>query len=143
MKTKLFSATLLIFFSASVIIYGCKKKKEEEAISTNADYAGTWSVNETCSSTWAYSMTAAATGSNGITFTNFHKGTQASGFTITATVSDKTITIPSQSATSTAQGGPYTFSGSGTFTPPSSLSITYSMRDTGGNTISCTATCTK
>ncbi len=145
MKTKLLSAFLLIFFAASIIIYGCKKKKEDTtaAASTNADYAGTWNVNETCTSAWTYAMTAAATGSNGLTLTNFHKGTFANGYTINATISDKTITIPSQTASCTSQGGPFTFAGSGTFTPPSSMSITYTMKDTGGNTISCTANCTK
>ena len=147
MKIKLLPFALLVFILISSIIFGCKKKKEEETpaanTSTNADYAGTWSVNETCTSAWSYQMTVAASGSNGLTITNFHKGTQATGFSITATVSDKTITIPTQQATSTSQGGPYTFAGSGTFTPSSSMSITYTMKDVAGNSISCTSTCTK
>ena len=143
MKTKLLSLTVLVAVLTTITIYSCKKKEEAATTSTNADYAGTWSVNETCTSAWSYQMTVAASGSTGLTITNFHKGTNANGFTITASVSDKTITIPTQQATSTSQGGPYTFAGSGTFTPPSSMSITYTMKDSGGNTISCTATCTK
>lgn len=140
MKIRVLSAFILVSLTTAVWMYGCKKKEKE---SSNSDYAGTWNVNETCTSAWTYVMSIATSGSDGVTLTNFHKGSFASGFTINATVSDKTLTIASQQASSVNQGGPYTFAGSGTFTPPSSLSITYTMRDASGATINCTANGTK
>ena len=143
MKTKLIASILLCSFTTAALMYGCKKKEENQTVtSTNGDYAGTWTVNETCSSAWSYQMTAAATGTNGVTLTNFHKGTFANGFTINATVNDKTLTIASQTATSSAQGGPYTFSGSGTFTPPGTMTINYTMAQ-GATSLTCSSNCTK
>lgn len=131
----------LLLATSAVTLSGCKKKDKEK---TNADYAGTWNVNETCTSAWSYQMTITASGSDGVTITNFHKGTDPSGFTVTGTVSDNNLTIPSQNATSTSQGGPYNFSGSGTLSEDGkSLSISYTMKDMGGNALNCTATCTK
>lgn len=138
MKTKLFYCLTCLSIAAASILYGCKKKDDPKDF-TNADYAGTWSVSDQCNSTTTFNMTAAASGSNGVTFTNFH-----GGFTINGTVSGNTLTIASQNATSATLGGPYTFSGSGTLNSASSLTITYSFSAVGtSGSVNCTSTCTK
>jgi hypothetical protein len=145
MNIRLVASALLISFSTAALMYGCKKEDDNgnnAVTSTNGDYAGTWNANETCSSAWSYQMTASATGTYGVQFTNFHKGTFPNGFTINATVSDKNLTIASQAASCTGQGGPYTFAGSGTFTPNNSLTLQYTMVS-GTSTLSCTANCSK
>lgn len=141
MKKKLTLSAVFLSSLIAVTSISCKKNKEK----TNADYAGTWSVSETCTSAWSYQMTIATSGSDGVTITNFHKGTNANGFTVTGTVDDKTLTIPSQSASCSSQGGPYTFAGTGTLSDDGkSLTFKdYTMKDVGGNTLKCTANCTK
>ena len=144
MKIKNF--TFIIFAAAisTIIIYGCKKKKEEEKTYTNADYAGTWSTTSQCSSSMSYQMTVTTSGSSGVVLKNFHANASTNGYTLNATVSDKTITIPTQTVTNSQGGNQLTFAGSGTLTPPSSLSISYTAKDPmSSSTISCTATCTK
>lgn len=142
MKKGFFLFSLLTISTiAGIALYSCKKKDKEK---TNADYAGTWNVNETCTSTWSYQMTITTSGSNGVSITNFHKGTFSSGFTVTGTVADDRLTISSQNASSTSQGGPYNFSGSGTLSEDGkTLTISYTMKDMSGNALNCTATCTK
>lgn len=151
MKHPLIAKATIFVFATLFIFSACKKKDDNSdtdgsgggSSSTNASYAGNWNVSETCTSPWSYAMSIAAVGSNSVTITNFHKGTYATGFTINGTVSGNTLTIPNQSATSSSQSGPYTFSGTGTLTPPSSLSISYTMKDISGAPMSCSSNCTK
>ena len=131
---------IFILVFGITLAFNCKKKDTTAATTyTNANYAGAWTVNEHCPAAASYVMTITATGSNGVTLTNFKNG-----FTVTGTVSNTALTIPLQSVTSTTLGGPYKFSGSGTLNSASSLSISYSMTDnSGGNAINCTDTDTK
>jgi hypothetical protein len=143
MKIKIFASLVLFTLSVSVIIYGCKKKDDPKNF-TNADYAGTWTVTDGCCSGGSFQVTIAASGSDGVTISNFRKCAAASGWTITGTVSGATLSIPAQNVVSATQGGPYKFSGTGTMNSASSLSIPYVMADASGNfPQNCTATCTK
>jgi len=137
MKIKFLSTLAFLCIVSLTVIYSCKKKNKDK---TNADYAGAWSVSEHCTGNASYNMTITATGTDGVTLTNFH-----GGFTVTGTVSNITLTIPTQTVTSATMGGPYKFSGSGTLSSDAhSLSITYTMTDnSGSNPLNCTSTCTK
>lgn len=141
MKIKILSAFAFFLIASITVIYSCKKKSTS---STNADYAGSWSTTSTCSSSMHYTMTASASGSSGVMLYNFHASNSTNGYTLSTTISDKTITIPSQTVSNAQGNTPLTFSGSGTLSPPSSLSISYTAKDPGsGATLSCTAACTK
>lgn len=140
MKTKFTTSIITLSLLSIFIFSGCKKKDDPKNF-TNEDYAGTWNVSLQCNTAVSFQMTIAANGSDGVTITNFHKQGYPTGFTVTGTVADGKLTIPSQAKTSTSQGGPYTFAGSGSMSSASALSIPYTM--TSGSSISCTATCTK
>lgn len=142
MKTKFLLAVSFALIS-SAVIFSCKKKS---TASTNADYAGTWSTTSKCSSSMTYQMTVTAgSGSTtAVTLTNFHATASTNGYTLTGTISDKSISIPSQTVKNSQGANQLTFSGSGTLTPPSALSISYTATDpTSGASLSCTATCSK
>ncbi|TAL62004.1 MAG: hypothetical protein EPN85_03520 [Bacteroidetes bacterium] len=144
MKTKITSSIVLFSLFCGTVFWGCKKKEKDTAANfTNADYAGTWNVTDGCCS-GSFQITIAASGSDGVTITNFRKCAAAAGWNLTGTVSGATLTIPAQNVVSSTQGGPYKFSGTGTLNSTSSLSIPYTMADAAGNyPQSCTATCTK
>lgn len=148
MKTRTLSSFLLFSMLCLFVFSGCKKKEEDNPNNggsssgfTNADYAGTWNVSLQCNTTESFQMTIAATGSNGVTITSFHKRSYPNGFTVTGTVSGGSLTIPSQQSTSSSQGT-FTFAGTGTLSSATALSIPYSI-GTGASVINCTATCTK
>ena len=151
MKIKILSAFTLLLIVSTVVIYSCKKKSDTPTTippSTSADYAGTWSTTSKCTSpvfSNNYTTTITASGSSAVVLANFHASTgSTNGYTLSGTISDKTITIPNQTVNNAQGGQPLTFSGSGTLTPPSSLSITYTAKDPSSSAMyNCTATCTK
>ena len=144
--TKNITYSLMLFLAISIFTFsGCKKKDDKNNSSSysNADYAGTWTVTDGCCS-GSFQITITATGSNGVSITNYRKCTAASGWNLTGTVSGNKLTIPTQNVVSGTQGGPYQFSGTGTLNSTSSLTIPYVMADgSGGFPQNCTATCTK
>lgn len=143
MKFKLIVSIVLFSLSSASVFYGCKKKDDPKNF-TNADYAGTWTVTDGCCSGSSFQIVITATGSDGVSISNFRKCAAASGWNISGTVSGATLTIPAQNVVSTTQGGPYKFSGTGTISSTTSLSIPYTMADASGNfPQNCTATCTK
>lgn len=144
MKFNIVTCIALSLLGISTVFYGCKKKDDPKNF-TNADYAGTWMVTDNCcGSGGSFQIVITATGSDGVSISNFRKCSSGGGWTITGTVSGATLTIPSQNSTSSVMGGPYKFSGTGTMNSATSLSIPYTMADAGGsNPQSCTATCTK
>ncbi len=142
MKNKALFSVVLFSFACATVFFGCKKKDDPKNF-TNADYAGTWTVTDGCCS-GSFQITITATGSDGVTITNFRKCAAAAGWNITGTVSGATLTIPAQNVVSSTQGGPYKFSGTGTISSPTAMSIPYVMADASGNfPQNCTATCTK
>ena len=145
MKTKVISIASLLAIVCTTIIFSCKKKKETTTpASTSADYAGTWNTTSKCNTSITYQMTITASGASGVVLANFHAPNSTNGYTLNGTISDKTITIPSQTVNNAQGANKLTFSGSGTLTPPSSLSITYSAAPyPSGTPLSCVATCTK
>ena len=143
MKIRTFFSISILALLSIGLVCGCKKKKDDPKNFTNADFAGTWNVTDGCCS-GTYQITVAASGSDGVTIQNLRKCTSVAGWNITGTVSGNALTIAAQNVTSTAQGGPYKFTGSGTLNTTSSLSITYTIADVQGtNPTTCTATCTK
>ena len=141
--TKKITWMFMLLFGISSVIVSCKKKEKEKTYS-NSDYVGTWNATTKCSSSMSYKTTITTSGSSGIVLSNFHAPASTDGYTLNASVSDKTITIASQTITNSQGGNKLTFSGSGTLSPPSSLSISYTVKDPiSGATLSCTATCTK
>lgn len=138
---------LVICIGITSVLITCKKKEEEPAPApatiTNQNYVGTWTVTDgSCSST-TFQITITASGTDGVVLSNFRKCQQAAGWNLTGTVSGNSLTIPQQNVVSSAQGGPYRFTGSGTLNG-NSLSIPYVMADGAGNfPQNCTATCTK
>ncbi len=132
MKKK-FTGIFIIAIAVASIVTGCKKNDTSSTTATPADYAGTYNVTGNCGN---YSMTITASGSN-LTLTHFH-----TEYTLSATVSGNTMTIPSQSHLSATGAGPYIFAGSGTLSG-NTLTISYTMKDSGGASISCSPTATK
>ena len=145
MKIKILSAFALLLLVSLTVVYSCKKKSTTTttSTSTSADYAGTWSTTSKCSSSMTYQMTVTASGASAVVLNNFHANASTNGYKLNATISDNSITISSQTVSNSVGSNPLTFSGSGTLSPPSSLSISYTAKDISGATLSCTATCTK
>lgn len=142
MKIKIIYSVVLFSLICAFVFEGCKKKDDPKKF-TNADYAGTWTVTDGCCS-GSFQIVVTATGSDGVSISNFRKCASASGWTITGTVSGATLTIPAQNVVSSTQGGPYKFSGTGTISSTTAMSIPYTMADASGNfPQNCTATCTK
>lgn len=103
-----------------------------------SDFLGDYSADESCTSgMYDYTMSVTAgTSSNGIIFISL--GGFGPDFTPTATISGSQITIPTQ----TVNG--LTITGSGTLSANlSTLSISYNIADTNGNTDQCTITAVK
>lgn len=145
MKTKFLSVIALMCMVSLTVMYSCKKKTSTTTTtSTSADYAGTWNTTSKCTSSMSYVVTITASGASGVVIANFHANASTNGYTLNATISDKAITIPSQTVANAQGANSLTFSGSGTLTPPSSLSISYTAKDpSSSSSLSCTATCAK
>jgi hypothetical protein len=150
MKKRFYSILVFIGLVSFVLVYSCKKKDDPQPSATTptvataaaSDYAGSWKVTETCPSSVTYTMTITASGS-ALTIKKLFNC-----FTVNATFSGNSFTIPTQTLSSSAVstcGYPYTVSGSGTISGSSftSLSFTYSVKDSGGSTSNCTSSATK
>ncbi len=106
---------------------------------TSANYIGTYSCSDACSSgSYTYQMTVIANGNNAIRMTNF--GDWGS-VTIDATIDGNNITIPSQ--TFNPGGGNVTISGTGTANAGILVLTIQSVATNGTNTDTCTTTATK
>ena len=136
--TKKITWMFVVLFGISSVIITCKRDETSDNINSipiQADFIGPWTVNsEPCGD---YTMAVTAAG-NTLTLTNFH-----SSFTITATSSGTSMTIPLQSAASPSDVGPYTFQGTGSLSTPSKMSFSYTRKDTSGATMNCNATAVK
>ena len=141
---KRITLSLLLTAGISMLMITCKKKDDSGSGSvTNASYAGTWTITDDHCTGGSFIVTITATGTNGVTLANFRKGQQAAGWNLTGTVSGNSLTIAKQSVTSSAQGGPYQFTGSGTLNG-NAITIPYVMADAVGNyPQNCNATGTK
>lgn len=135
--TKKITWMLVLLFGISSVFVTCKKNENEGTTAstpTQADWIGNWNVSGGCGT---YTMNSSLSGTT-LTFKNFH-----SSFTVTATANGTNMTIPAQAQTSPSAGGPYTFSGSGSLTSPSNMTITYTVKDISGTPLNCSATATR
>lgn len=135
MKTsKLFSFVLLSSFLFSVLaLSSCK-----DDVPQNEKFIGQYNVAESCPSgnyTYSINIVASSSSDEGIIINNFGE----SGAPVNATVSNSSVTIPSQ--TITIQGTSISVDGSGTISG-SILLINYTYSAAGqGET--CSMNCTK
>lgn len=128
----------VLLFSMSSIIITCKRDETNDNVNSTpiqADFIGPWTVSSGACGGYTMAVTAAG---NTLTITNFH-----SSFTVTATASGTSMTIPPQSASSPTGGGPYIFQGTGSLSTPSKMSFTYTKQDTSGASMGCSATAEK
>lgn len=153
--TKKIIWVFVLLFGISSAFVACKKKGCTDSAAKNyceeckkddgscqyvsaEDLTGTWNVSGNCSS---YTMSISGSGSS-ITFNKLYNNC----YTINATLSQNTLTIPTQTINCPQTCGcPYTFSGSGTISAPSynRIDIIYTMTDNGGNSSNCSITLTK
>ena len=136
--TKKITWMFVLLFGISSVLITCKKDETSDNVNSTpiqTDFIGPWTVSSGACGGYTMGVTAAG---NTLTITNFH-----STFTITATSSGTSMTIPLQTVSSAAPGGPLTFQGSGSLSTPSDMTFSYSRKDTSGATINCSATATK
>lgn len=125
-----------------IVIVGCMiscKKKEETpdapaAAPTQADFAGTWNASSDCGN---YPLTVTASGSS-LTLKNVN-----SSFTLSATASGTSMSIPKQLVYSRSGEGPFSFQGSGSLKTSTQLSFTFVEKDITGTPLNCSASATK
>lgn len=159
--TKKITLMFMLLLGIASIMVSCKKKgctdpaaenycaecKKDDgscqyaAVASVQDYVGSWSVTGACAA--PYTLTITASGST-LTLTNLYKC-----FTVTASVSGNSLTIPTQtlnsSATTGSCGYPWTVNGSGTIsgTNFNTLQLTYTVKDISGTPTNCSNTCSK
>lgn len=133
---KKFNLKLLIgLFTLSLAIVACSDDDAPVSTVTPADFAGTYTATDNCSTTSTYDLIVAVSG-DGLVITNLANLTT----TVNATVSGSSLTIAEQN------GDPLGFtklSGSGTLSEDkSTLTINYTLTALG-IPISCSVSCAK
>ncbi|MBI3501477.1 MAG: hypothetical protein HY063_06760 [Bacteroidetes bacterium] len=151
MKVKLLALIALIATASITIIFSCKKKTDDTQNTTtttptasSSNWAGSWKTTDQCPTSSTYTLTITASGSS-LTLKGLFHGCFLS---VSATASGNNFTIPSQTFNSSSQsicGYPYTVSGSGSISGSSlnALSFSFTVKDSSGNTTSCTSSSTK